>query len=77
MERLHKAHAHAAAKVDGAAWVAGLDLRSALAGDIHRKLIDRDKRRARVFADGGRVADMVVMAVRQHHMRRAARRFFD
>ncbi len=63
MERLDEAHAHAAAKIDAAAGIAGLDLLDALPRQEHREFVDGNEGGARLFANGGGIAHMVVVPV--------------
>ena len=69
MQRLHEGGGEAAA-IDGAAEIAGIDLAAvdALPDQEHADLEIGDQHRAALLQDRGRIADMVVVAVRQQHV---------
>ena len=77
MQRLDKGRREAAA-IDRAAGIAGIDLVAgdALADEIHADLEIGDEHGAGLLQDGHGVADMVVVAMGEEHMRDAFGRAF-
>ena len=67
MLRVHEG-AGEVAVVDGAARVGRIYRLHTARVQMHGNLKDRYQRRARLLADRNRIADMIVMAVGQHHM---------